>query len=210
MVLCSIKNIRQSHSVIEKFMHEQVAERKAEVRDQIANGEDENDSGRKDVFSMLVRANEMEGKLKLRDDELVSGGRNYLPILSFIYWNHRSETCLGCFSLVKVMVCRKAFCHLDLKYWLSHRNDRIRSRRCAWTTFSSPRGPGWSTGSNTGSYREWAQPSEICTLYVLPSTHLEQYSHSRIMRNLIKSLQSSMKQCACTVRIAYIFCRNVR
>lgn len=47
------------------FMHSQVNVRKTEIKGQ-------NDSDRNDVFTMLVKANELEtGKLKLDDQELV-------------------------------------------------------------------------------------------------------------------------------------------
>jgi hypothetical protein len=53
-------------------MDEQVAERREEIRAELASNDRK--SGKKDVFSMLVKANEMEDKAKLRldDSELVS------------------------------------------------------------------------------------------------------------------------------------------
>lgn len=54
------------------FMEKQVAERREEIRAELADGNPK--QGKKDVFSMLVKANEMEGKEKLQldDGELVS------------------------------------------------------------------------------------------------------------------------------------------
>lgn len=59
--------IRLSHGQLERFMHQQIAERKEELR-----GTDD-DGQRADVFSHMIRANEAEegSKLTLQDSELV-------------------------------------------------------------------------------------------------------------------------------------------
>ena len=54
-------------------MHSQIAKRKADLQRHILDKSFEDPDGFKDVFSMLVQANETEGKLKLDDSELVSG-----------------------------------------------------------------------------------------------------------------------------------------
>jgi hypothetical protein len=51
-------------------MRAQIAERKAEVWAQPPSGIDKDDT-EQDLFSMLVRATEGEGKLRLDDDDLV-------------------------------------------------------------------------------------------------------------------------------------------
>jgi hypothetical protein len=53
------------------FVDEQVSERRKEIRAELASGDHKR--GKKDVFSMLVKANELEGngKLQLNDSELV-------------------------------------------------------------------------------------------------------------------------------------------
>jgi hypothetical protein len=54
-------------------MHNQIAKRKADLQEHRLDESVEDPDGFKDVFSMLVQANETEGKLKLDDPELVSG-----------------------------------------------------------------------------------------------------------------------------------------
>ncbi|KAH9478750.1 Cytochrome P450 monooxygenase 124 [Psilocybe cubensis] len=58
------KEVREAHGKLLGFMKQQVAERRAEVRSNSSEG-------RHDAFTMLVKANEDEGKLKLSDDELI-------------------------------------------------------------------------------------------------------------------------------------------
>lgn len=60
-----LKEARQAHEQLMNFMQNQVAERKAETRAGITEG-------KKDVFTMLVKANEEEaGKFQLDDGELI-------------------------------------------------------------------------------------------------------------------------------------------
>lgn len=62
-----MKEIREAHHKLLGFMKQQVEERRVEVRASLSEGSD----GRHDAFTMLVKANEDEGKLKLSDEELV-------------------------------------------------------------------------------------------------------------------------------------------
>jgi cytochrome P450 len=67
-----VQDIRRAHRKLGEFMYAEVAARKALIREQIANEMDEEHQA-SDVFSVLVRANELsEGKLKMDDSELVS------------------------------------------------------------------------------------------------------------------------------------------
>jgi hypothetical protein len=66
-----LRELRTAHAVTTKFMRDQITKRRAEMRSDAADGA-EGESELNDVFSMLVRANELEGKLKLDDQELVS------------------------------------------------------------------------------------------------------------------------------------------
>lgn len=65
--MCRFMEVREAHDKLLGFMKQQVEERRAEVRANISDGT----VGRHDAFTMLVEANENEGKLKLSDDELV-------------------------------------------------------------------------------------------------------------------------------------------
>ena len=75
-----------------KFMHEQVAERKADIN---ARGSDRPVTEESNVFSMLVRASEEEeGKFKLDDSELVCRLCSvYLTLLRLF----RLEMFISCF-----------------------------------------------------------------------------------------------------------------
>ena len=53
-------------------MRNQIAKRKAQLQNGALDGSAEDTDTPRDVFSMLVQANETEGKLKLDDQELVS------------------------------------------------------------------------------------------------------------------------------------------
>jgi cytochrome P450 len=66
-----IQEIRRAHAIVGAFMKAQVAARKSELQ-ALADAGCEDDSERKDVLSMLVRAIGTEAKLRLDDDELVS------------------------------------------------------------------------------------------------------------------------------------------
>lgn len=65
--------VAMAHEILDKFMHAQVDQRKVEVRTQLAM----NEEGSDDIFSLLVRANEVNAlsdqsrKLTLNDEELV-------------------------------------------------------------------------------------------------------------------------------------------
>ncbi|PPQ91914.1 hypothetical protein CVT25_001285 [Psilocybe cyanescens] len=62
-----MKEIREAHHKLLGFMKQQVEERRVEVRASLSEGS----GGRHDAFTMLVKANEDEGKLKLSDEELI-------------------------------------------------------------------------------------------------------------------------------------------
>jgi hypothetical protein len=88
------QNLGKACSVTGEFMRRKVAERKAEMKELVVNGELESGKHGMDVFSTLVKANEMEGKLKLSDEELVS----WLFHPSFYpssYTSDRLGMCLG-------------------------------------------------------------------------------------------------------------------
>jgi hypothetical protein len=66
----------RAYDTLDAFMRQQVKQRKAEIRQELAEcaetGTDKSDIGRSDVFSRLVLANESETeKLPLDDQELV-------------------------------------------------------------------------------------------------------------------------------------------
>jgi cytochrome P450 len=67
-----MQRFNTAYKTLRAFMDKQVAERREEIRAELAS--DDRKSGKKDVFSMLVKANEMEEKEKVRldDNELVS------------------------------------------------------------------------------------------------------------------------------------------
>ena len=63
--------IEESFDILDGFLREQIALRKKEIREEVALGRNF-DGGRKDVFSVLVRANEdINEKYPLDDNELV-------------------------------------------------------------------------------------------------------------------------------------------
>ena len=71
MNLNSIRQMKAAHKELDSFMREQIQERKEELRGQ------DGKTGREDVFSMLIRANEADSEEqaskapKLGDQELV-------------------------------------------------------------------------------------------------------------------------------------------
>ena len=68
-----IQKINTARCTLERFMLSQVEARKVSIRSQLADGVNEGGNN-KDVFTLLVRANELEvkDKLRLTDQELVS------------------------------------------------------------------------------------------------------------------------------------------
>jgi hypothetical protein len=96
-----IRRIGQAHSTLREFISSQVTERRSRIREQYENAEK---GGRSDIFSLLVKANEMEEKerLRLSDDELVS----YISLnsMSEKYFSlGRSAMSLLCCSLVMIL-----------------------------------------------------------------------------------------------------------
>ena len=79
-----MKDIIEADEHLMEFMKTQVMERKA-VIGSIAPNERKAGTTQTDIFTMLVKANEDEGKLKLDDEELV---RLDIPsfLLSFFCW----------------------------------------------------------------------------------------------------------------------------
>ena len=67
----SFRDMEESFATLDKFFRSQIALRKKEIKENLSLGRNF-DSGRKDVFSFLVRANEdVEEKYPLDDKELV-------------------------------------------------------------------------------------------------------------------------------------------
>jgi hypothetical protein len=80
-ILDRVQDIRRAHKKLGEFMSAEVSARKALIREEIANEVDEEHQAN-DVFSMLVRANELESeKFRLDDSELVR-------ILSSSWWGN--------------------------------------------------------------------------------------------------------------------------
>ncbi|TDL22841.1 cytochrome P450 [Rickenella mellea] len=74
------QRIETAYRTLNEFMHSQVETRKAEIRQEIEMGED-GEGGRSDVFSRLVRANEVSTeKLPLDNQELI--GNVYAVLLA--------------------------------------------------------------------------------------------------------------------------------
>jgi cytochrome P450 len=66
--------MHEAREQVMAFMRTQALDRKKEI-----HGQDADESDRKDIFTMLIRANETEeGKLQLDDDELVRTCSAYL------------------------------------------------------------------------------------------------------------------------------------
>jgi hypothetical protein len=68
-----LQSLATANATVETFMRSQITKRKADLEKHLLGGSFEDTCGFKDVFSMLVQANETEGKLKLDDQDLVSG-----------------------------------------------------------------------------------------------------------------------------------------
>ena len=65
--LYRLQESKEAHEQLMAFMRSQVAERKADI----TSGSSSPTKGGNDIFTMLVRANEDEGKFQLNDQELI-------------------------------------------------------------------------------------------------------------------------------------------
>ncbi|KAI0064327.1 cytochrome P450 [Artomyces pyxidatus] len=64
-----LRDLYTAREVLREYMNKQIEDRKAEIRGSFESGAQS--TGKQDVFSLLVRASEEDGKLKLDDKELV-------------------------------------------------------------------------------------------------------------------------------------------
>jgi hypothetical protein len=93
LVCHRLRKMRQAHKQLTEFMRTQALDRKKEVR-----GRDTDESDRKDIFTMLVRANETEeGKFQLGDDELVRTCSSSFHSAKEPHIIHRSGIFLSCY-----------------------------------------------------------------------------------------------------------------
>ncbi|KAI0916136.1 hypothetical protein AcW1_010008 [Taiwanofungus camphoratus] len=92
--------VAMAHEILDKFMHAQVDQRKVEVRTQLAM----NEEGSDDIFSLLVRANEVNAlsdqsrKLTLNDEELIGN----VFLLLFAGHETTAHTLSATFALLAV------------------------------------------------------------------------------------------------------------
>ena len=71
ILISRFRESERASNILNKFLSSQVKQRRAEIRRELEGGGGV-DSGRKDIFSLLVHANEHEGeKFPLDDQELV-------------------------------------------------------------------------------------------------------------------------------------------
>lgn len=67
--LFRLREFYTARETLRKYMAKQIEQRKAEIHAEFADGS--KSLGRQDVFSLLVKASEGDGKLRLDDSELV-------------------------------------------------------------------------------------------------------------------------------------------
>ncbi|KAF4570137.1 hypothetical protein EYR36_009943 [Pleurotus pulmonarius] len=93
----TLRNVRRAHEGLTRFMHEQVADRKAALSGFLDGSVELSE----DVLSRLIVANEAEsGKLKLADDEVV-GNVFALLLAGYETTGYSIAAALGCISLHK-------------------------------------------------------------------------------------------------------------
>ena len=93
--------MRTAHTQFRRFMLAQIASKKAKIHAQAVAGTLD-EGGDNDVFTMLVKANEDEAKVKLSDDELVSKMACLFEYTYQILHDERLATYLSCFLPVTV------------------------------------------------------------------------------------------------------------